>query len=258
MGKFDGILLTSDWDGTLCYNGEVSKKNIDAINYFMENGGKFSVCSGRYLSFFDQFSGIIKPNTYLVTLNGALIIDPETKEKLHEGFCDKFLFDIIQKVLDSGIEFLNINFYLPDSEPIQLTKEEYLSVKKDYMNAKIYKILFRFPSEEIALKAKALLLSSDMRGYTAMRSWNISLEIMKSEHGKDMAIRRLKEALGVKTVVSVGDFENDIEMLKTADIGYAVGNATEELKSVADKITVSAESAALAKVISDIEKNLLT
>ena len=31
MGKFDGILICSDWDGTLFYNGGISEENIKAI-----------------------------------------------------------------------------------------------------------------------------------------------------------------------------------------------------------------------------------
>ena len=47
MKKFEGILIASDWDGTLCL-GSVTQKNIDAIKYFQENGGKFTICSGRH------------------------------------------------------------------------------------------------------------------------------------------------------------------------------------------------------------------
>ena len=50
----------------------------------------------------------------------------------------------------------------------------------------------------------------------------------------------------------VGDFENDISMIKEADIGYAVGNAADELKAVADRITVNAADGAIAKIIYEI------
>ena len=47
MGKFDGILLCSDWDGTLSDSGNIPKANIDAIRYFQREGGLFTFASGR-------------------------------------------------------------------------------------------------------------------------------------------------------------------------------------------------------------------
>ena len=54
MGIFDGVLIASDWDGTL-FNGEkVPCKNIEAIKYFIENGGHFTVSSGRQYSYIEE------------------------------------------------------------------------------------------------------------------------------------------------------------------------------------------------------------
>ncbi len=46
--KFDGYVIYSDLDGTLLNNNkEVSDENKEFINYFIENGGKFSIATGR-------------------------------------------------------------------------------------------------------------------------------------------------------------------------------------------------------------------
>ena len=54
MGKFNGILICTDLDGTLLDNEKhVSKENIEAIEYFKKNGGLFTFLTGRmpfYLS----------------------------------------------------------------------------------------------------------------------------------------------------------------------------------------------------------------
>jgi hydroxymethylpyrimidine pyrophosphatase-like HAD family hydrolase len=48
MGKFDGILLLSDLDGTLLSGTRViSPENLEALRYFMAEGGRFSVATGR-------------------------------------------------------------------------------------------------------------------------------------------------------------------------------------------------------------------
>ena len=67
-------------------------------------------------------------------------------------------------------------------------------------------------------------------------------------------IKRLKELYGgrVHTVIAVGDYENDIEMIKKADIGYAVANAVPAVKAVADRHTVSCGDSAIAAIIAEL------
>ena len=48
MGKFSGILLCTDLDGTLYRNDKtVSDENLDAIEYFKNKGGLFTFITGR-------------------------------------------------------------------------------------------------------------------------------------------------------------------------------------------------------------------
>lgn len=53
---FDGYTLVSDMDGTLINsNKEISKENLDAIKYFVNNGGKFTVATGRMVASVECF-----------------------------------------------------------------------------------------------------------------------------------------------------------------------------------------------------------
>ena len=48
MGKFDGVLLVSDYDDTLYdHNLTVNDRNHRAIEYFLEQGGRFTIATGR-------------------------------------------------------------------------------------------------------------------------------------------------------------------------------------------------------------------
>ena len=50
MGIFDGYLLVSDMDGTLLNSkGKLSEENKRAIEYFVDNGGQFTLATGRML-----------------------------------------------------------------------------------------------------------------------------------------------------------------------------------------------------------------
>ena len=74
MGKFDGILLCTDFDGTLAIKEQVSQENCDAIRYFQENGGKFTILSGRHPFFLKEHLEGFTVNAPLVGYNGAYII----------------------------------------------------------------------------------------------------------------------------------------------------------------------------------------
>ena len=48
MAKFSDVLLTSDYDRTLTApDASIPEKNLEAIRYFMENGGAFTINTGR-------------------------------------------------------------------------------------------------------------------------------------------------------------------------------------------------------------------
>lgn len=258
MSKFDGIFLASDWDGTLYVNKQLSEENIEAIKYFQKHGGVFTVCSGRYYKYLQDFTEILGINTYIICYNGAYIVNNSTGEVLYQGFCDEYLFSILDKIIEYKMPYTTINIYDDKNEiPHSYTLEEYTAQKDKLKALNIYKVLLFAESSETAEDAVAEVNKLDLKDYIAVRSWSTSLEIMKKANSKGMAIRRVGERLGAKLIVAVGDYENDIEMIKAADIGYAVGNAVNSLKDVADRITVSAEDSALAKIIYDIERNLI-
>ena len=76
MGKFDGITLISDIDGTLFSSpGTIPQANVEAAEYFMANGGRFAVATGRsqvsIAKNFDKF----RVNTPCIVLNGTGLYD---------------------------------------------------------------------------------------------------------------------------------------------------------------------------------------
>ena len=48
MGKFSGVLICTDLDGTLYRNDKtISQENREAIDYFKREGGFFTAVGGR-------------------------------------------------------------------------------------------------------------------------------------------------------------------------------------------------------------------
>ena len=76
-------------------------------------------------------------------------------------------------------------------------------------------------------------------------------EIVKSNVSKGNALKILKKYLNINDnqVISIGNHMNDKELIEEAHIGYAVANATEKLKSIADFITYKEYEQGVIEVI---------
>jgi len=143
MGVFDGVLIASDWDGTLCMGKSIPDKNIEAVRYFQQNGGAFTVCSGRYYPYIEAFSDKIKPNTYLISLNGAYVIHPVSRHVLHEGVISDSVFSFIDDFSMIDGLFYGMTIYLSGCESgLSLTREEYLERRTDLLGKGVYKVIF--------------------------------------------------------------------------------------------------------------------
>lgn len=248
--RYNGILIASDWDGTLYVGGKLNDRDIEAIRNFQAGGGLFTICSGRSLEFMRGFFDSIHPNTYAITLNGAVIKHPDTEEVLYEDFLDDRVVEMLDKFfIKEGLFERVYAFFKGYDQAKFYSPEEYLAAREEFINSDIYKVVMVASDSKNALKAQDILQNSGYDGYIFVRSWEVSLEILKKENGKGFALNRVKEKEGCHTTIAVGDYENDIQMIEMADVGYAVGNATDRTKKAADIITVPAVEGAIATII---------
>lgn len=253
VGRYDGILLCSDFDSTLALNGIVSEENAKAIRYFQENGGMFTLISGRPPVHFKNFEELFKPNTYICGYNGAIISDIDEQEIVYQNFIRESLKEkhvrICRKISDINYFCL---FYQGGIEYVPMDDVDYDRLWKT-MDKDIYKIVYGVPtdiSNEIKARIEEII---DDPSYVITRSSLRSIEVQNVEACKGQAAARLARIVGAKKLVCVGDFENDITMVESADVGYAVSNACESLKAVADKVTVDVKQHALAAIIEEID-----
>ena len=123
-----------------------------------------------------------------------------------------------------------------------------------------HKVIFVFDTPEKTLQAKKMAMERFPEG-DFERSWPTGLELLSPGAGKGNAVCFLREVLEkegrpVKKLICAGDFENDISMIKAADMGYAVANATPDCKEAADRVTVSCDENAIAVIIRELEEEM--
>ncbi len=250
MGKFDGILLCSDFDGTCAVNGVVPEENIKAIKYFRENGGLFTFASGRPHGFLVSLFGDYKFGAPMICLNGAVIYDIDNGKILSErklkGLDREKTDRIIREV--GNVTFAGL-FFDEGSDFVDIENGGKIP---DKVFGKLYKIAFRVSGDEADGYRAKQIISEIMKDHCVERSSSNYVEVLERASTKAPNTLALKKLVGAHTLICVGDYENDIEMIRNADIGYAVANAIDAVKSVADRITVSAEESAIARIIEEL------
>ena len=259
MGKFDGYLICSDMDNTLTFEGEVVKENLDAIRYFQSNGGYFTVCSGRNPEHFRKFTEFFEANTYVIGFGGAKAVDLRSGDVLFQAVYTDRMKEIYAEIVEECEVAVRSVFFHFTGDPTFTTFSlaDFKANKGEILARSISKAGVRFlPDSDDAAYTRHLKEKYRNDTVEIVRSYIGCLELISENGSKRTASHKLKEALGAHTLICVGDFENDISMISAADIGYAVGNACDDLKAVADRITVPASEGAIKAIIEDIEKNL--
>lgn len=263
MGKFDGILLCTDFDGTLAIKAQVSQENCDAIRYFQENGGQFTILSGRHPFFLKEHLEGFTVNAPLVGYNGAYIIDCDSGETVYSGGRQDFTaLEIAEHFWNTDARLRRVVVHDRTRNNFRCTRAPLPEIDRDFKTLRsltelpLYNMLLTTAEEEEAIGLRDAIRAYVGDSFEICRSWGIGIEIICPSDTKGMAALRLKELLGAKLLVAAGDFENDIPMIRAADIGYAVGGATASVKESADRLTVDCKDHAIAAIIRELEASL--
>ncbi len=267
MGKFDGILICTDLDGTLLKRDKtVSSENISAIEYFKSQGGKFTFITGRMPYYAVDTYNMIQPNAPVGCVNGGALYDYEKQEYVWTQILQNSVSELIDcvdtKLPDIGIQVSTFRtaYFCKDNETLrrfrQITKLPYIVADYNKIEEPIAKILFGTSDEDKMMNLKAFLDGHPRAAeFSFIRSERSLYEILPKGIGKGTAITKLAAHLGIdiNKTVAIGDYNNDISMFEAAGIGIAVANACPDALAAADLVTVSNEEHAIAKVIYDIE-----
>ena len=243
-----------DIDGTLVSfkTHKVPQSTIDALDTLRKNGIKVFVASGRHkLSINNlgdlQFDGYVTLNGSIALINNQVIykhcipdkdIDAlteylETKESfpcvyvqendLYMNYHNKTTRDI----------FKLLNFPEPPMRP--LTER----------NGSVFQVIAFFEKEQEEHIMKLLPDCDETR-------WNpLFTDIVPKGSSKWIGISKVLEHFDIKQdeTIAFGDGGNDIEMLKTAHVGIAMGNANNDVKQAADYVTDSVDDNGIANAL---------
>ncbi len=248
MGKYTGLLICSDFDGTLSVNQKVSDMDLKAIDYFQQNGGMFTLATGRYPTILADLHIPLHCNAPMVCMNGAILYDLDRDRVLYEGTMSEEDTAPLEKTF-MGQKGINALAICPsDPWEAQRIDPTDLNTFRQAMVQKPYKVLLHVQSEysDVLTEHAKQVLGSE---YTVARSWVEGIELQRAYYDKGRTARRLSDMVGADKLICVGNYENDLSMIMEADMGVAVANANDELKAAADYVTASVYEGGIAKLI---------
>ena len=261
------VLFISDMDGTLLDSkAQVSEKTTEIINRLAEKGLNFTVATARTPISALPILKEVNITSPMILMNGALIYSPEEKRFSDSvGFGKDCLESIAKAEEVSGMQGMLFSlddnkFYvhLGEVNPVMLDgyfdlnklahvdavckQTKRASAKELINNNVVYALYMDNKADNIEklynslLDEKGLVLDYYKDKYTENR-W--CLEISSSKTTKGKAVRKLKNTLKADKVIGFGDSWNDVPLFENCDEGYAVENASNELKAKATGIIKS-------------------
>ena len=246
MAQFSDVLLTADYDRTLTApDSTIPPRNLEAIRYFIENGGAFTVNTGRSLAMFRPHIPEIPVSAPFLLYNGCAAYDPKTDELslLHPIALEPW------EVLD------NVMAHFPDLLLEVQAPDAHYCCTEDAGWAAYYEsggYAHRFavhgqpfePFLKFAVMGKVNAggvsqvysgTPQELRRMDELENWlratyGDTVEVLRSSPRlvdvntkgitKIFSARQLQKELGRKILVCIGDAENDREMLSGADFAY--------------------------------------
>jgi Cof subfamily protein (haloacid dehalogenase superfamily) len=282
-------LIAMDIDGTLLNSyGEVSLKNKEAIELALKKNIEVVLTSGRMPKAILPIANEINANKYIISGNGATIYDVQNDKIIYNSYLTKKkvleIIDICEKnsmfynvytndvILTKSLSY-NILFYHnenkrnPEDKKIKINivddiykyVEEY--GKEDFLKVTICdndKFVFRSIMNkmkniknvdvlEVAHMSKKIIRHGSEEHEIAY----YYTEITNKNVNKWTALKELLQLLGIKKeeLITIGDNVNDKEMIENAVLGIVTGNASPEMKKIADETVASNNEDGVAEAI---------
>lgn len=261
--KLSDFLVVSDMDGTLLRTDKsISRADLDTIRLFRMLGGHFTVATGRTIAsvaMYPELAANIEP---AITSGGCVIYDFTQKRAVKSlcvppGVARAALSDILGRFPGVGAMVMG-----EDTRLYAVSHSAELRGLMDFERM----TWFTRPYEDLPPEWNKVLFAgprdmlSDIANFVSTRhypgvyfvSTNVNyFEMMPEGASKGKALRELAVLLGVNMndTCVIGDYYNDLDMMREAGRAVAMDNAPEDVRAAAGEVTGTNDEGGVAQFL---------
>ena len=264
MGKFDGVLLVSDFDDTL-YDShcQVPRRNLEALDRFLAQGGRFTVATGRAHRTFAPYVHLAPVNAPVVLSNGSAIYDFQKDEFLVQTYLSPSAPQDLDGVMEA---FPQLGMEAYHGEDIYVFRPNWITdlhmkkVGTDYTVCPIRemptpwtKAILQTAQEN---NSPVILGVSEGAGKYMTGYKTVYLEITDHGCNKGGMVARLAQMLGIarENIYCVGDNQNDIPMMALSAVPFAPANCAQEVKDWGAHILCHCDDGVIGDIVEILEQ----
>jgi Cof subfamily protein (haloacid dehalogenase superfamily) len=251
----DDTLLRDDWT--------LSERVVQAIRKAREKGVHITFATGRMPASTRPYVKQLGIDVPIITYNGAMIQEALSGEVLYRRVIPvETAREVVSWLL---AQELHLHVYREDkvfAHTMNDWSRDYARATRvpveeanllellDQEKDGVEKILFFGENKDLEAWGERILERYRGKVHTT-RSKPHFLELIHPEVNKGVALTALAKRLGInrEDVMAIGDNLNDIDMIRYAGLGVAIGNARKEVKEAADVITASNQEDGVAQAI---------
>lgn len=262
------ILVVSDLDNTLLTAEKgIPEYNLEMIKKFQELGGNFTVATGRSIESISRYLNQLELSTPAITYNGGIIYDfksklflmkktlPESAKKALELIREKFP-DVGTEVMcdNNRLYMIRENAYTHkhiDDEKLSYVCADISSIKNNWI-----KVLFADRNSRL-LELQEFCKTLPFDDIEFVMSNTIYFEMLPKNVTKGTALKELCDIINVdiSDTVAIGDYYNDMELLKTAGLSVCVDNAPQDIKNICHAVVPKCTDGGVGHLIAQIIKS---
>ena len=253
-----------DCDGTLINSNQtISQSNVNSIKKLLQNNIHFAISTGRFRfgcrNIYKQLQ--IEPSRISSSYDNGSCIDIHSRHVFDKSVSRDSMKKIVALCENfdcAAVIYGSENWYISKKDKWYDAVDKFypglgivsnLIEKIDSITSSSIKISIRGKHESLYELSK--IIESDFPSLKTFLSRSTILEVVNKDIDKGFALKFLASYFGIdmSQTMAIGDYNNDIDMIKAAGIGIAMENAGDEVKKNATYITSSNDDDGVCKAI---------
>jgi Cof subfamily protein (haloacid dehalogenase superfamily) len=255
-------LMVADVDGTLVtQDKELTPRAIAAVQALGGQGVRFAVTSGRPPRGMAMLVDPLALDTPISAFNGGVVVDPKMQILEQKTLDKELVLPTIELMASAGLDvwlYSGSAWYVQDPKGPHVDREAWtvkfqptVTDSYDDLTDAVAKLVGVSDDHDKVAAAAGKVKEKWGDEVTSATSQPYYLDVTHPDANKGFVVRYLaaKYGLSPDEICTIGDMPNDERMFTESGLTIAMGNAEDEVKTVAHEVTDTNEDDGFAKAV---------